>query len=142
MSRVIGIDYGAKRVGIAVSDDSTSFAFPHAVLPNNDQLLDAIADIANKQVADTVVIGESDNPAGGENTITRRITIFGEALKIRTGLPVTYVSEAYSTKEARRVYETVEKNRKSKTPVVDDAAATIILQTYLDTRASRTATSQ
>lgn len=132
MGRIIGIDYGSKRVGVAVSDDSNSFAFPHTVLENNDQLLGRIASITNEQTADTIVVGESDNPAGGENAITRRITIFGEALKVQTGLPVAYVSEAYTTKEARRAHETGDQSRKKKGNVVDDSAAALILQTYLD----------
>jgi putative Holliday junction resolvase len=132
MSRIIGIDYGTKRVGVAVSDDSDSFAFPYTVLENNETLLESVVDLATKQAAELIVIGEADNPAGGENTVTRRITIFGEALKVRSGLDVVYVSEAYSTKEARRVFEELDRTRKTKKEVVDSAAAAIILQSYLD----------
>ncbi len=132
MSRVLGIDYGAKRVGVAISDDSNSFAFPLCVLPNDDGLLDRISGIVEQQPVDRIVIGEADNPAGGENAIIRRITLFGEALKQKTGLTISYVSEAYSSREARRVHEVVAKTRKKKNAPVDDSAASIILQSFLE----------
>lgn len=132
MSRIIGIDYGEKRVGTALSDDAQVFAFPGDVLPNDDTLLDTLANMAEENGVDLFVLGESDNPMGGMNTIMHRITIFAEAIKVRTGLPVEFVSEAYSSAEAHRALEERIKNRKDKNKPVDAAAAAIILQTYLD----------
>lgn len=132
MSRVIGIDYGEKRVGVALSDDGGTFAFPRSVLPNDDVLLDTLARLAQDERVTLFVLGESDNPQGGMNTIMRRITIFAEAIKVRTGLPVEFVSEAYSSAEAHRALEEKIKSRKEKDTPVDAAAAAIILQTYLD----------
>lgn len=134
MSRVIGIDYGQKRVGVAVSDDSDSFAFPYTLLENDEHLLNNIIELATKQAAQVIVLGEGDNPAGGENTITRRIALFGEALKMQSGLAVVYVSEAFSSAAARRVHEEMDKTRKTKRYTVDSQAAAIILQSYLDQR--------
>jgi putative Holliday junction resolvase len=133
MARIIGIDYGEKRVGVALSDDGCTYAFAKEVLPNNNQLLDALATLALKEQVERFVVGGSDNPVGGMNTIMRRITIFSEALQVRTGLPVSSVSEAYSSAYARRALETGEKTRKERVEYVDSAAAAIILQTYLDT---------
>ena len=132
MSRMIGIDYGEKRVGVAVSDDWLLFAFPRTVLQNDDKLLDVLAQLAEDEKATVFVLGESDNPQGGMNTIMRRITIFAEAIKVRTGLQVEFVSEAYSSAEARRALDERVKNRKEQNVSVDAAAAAIILQTYLD----------
>jgi len=67
----------------------------------------------------------------------RRIAFFSDALKVRTGLPVTTISEAYSTAEARRALETKVKTRKDTSVQVDAAAAAIILQTYLDAKGGR-----
>jgi putative Holliday junction resolvase len=135
--KILGIDYGSKRVGIALSDDMHHYAFAKEVLPNNDTLLEKIAEYTTKEGVDIIVIGESDNPAGGVNTIMRRIEIFKRALEVRTELPVEEVSEAYSSAEARRALETKIKNRKNKTEVVDAAAAAIILQTYLDAQRAK-----
>jgi putative holliday junction resolvase len=132
MSRVLGIDYGEKRVGIALSDAGRTFAFPRCVLQNSPALLDTIARMVEDENISYFVLGESDNPQGGMNTIMRRISIFGAALKVRTGLPVEFMSEAYSSAEARRALKTSIKNRKEAPAVIDAAAAAIILQTHLD----------
>ncbi len=132
MGKVMGIDYGAKRVGVSLSDVSKSFAFAKGVYENNDSLLNKIAKLADDDGVETIVIGESDNPVGGLNTIMRRISIFSEAVKLRTGLPVEQVGEAYSSAEAKRALETKIKTRKDTNVPVDAAAAAIILQTYLD----------
>ncbi len=132
MGRILGIDYGARNVGVALSDDAQIFAFAKGIFQNDSKLLDSLSDLAQKEGVESFVVGESDNPAGGLNTIMRRITIFSEALKVRTDLPVEQVSEAYSSAEARRALETKIKTRKDKKVSVDAAAAAIILQTYLD----------
>ncbi len=132
IGRVIGVDYGAKRVGVAVSDDAQFFAFAKDVLPNDDTLLEKIAELARKEGAEKIVVGEADNPAGGENAIVHRIAIFSRALEVRTGLTVEEVSEMYTSAEARRALEDKVKTRKNKKIDVDAAAAALILQTYLD----------
>jgi len=133
MHKIVGIDYGARRVGVAVSDDGRMVAFPRTVLPNDEHLMDTLASLAEEEQVERFVVGESDNPAGGINTIARRITIFAEALKVRTGKAVELVSEAYSSAEARRVFEReIARGRSEKRPVVDAAAAAIILQLHLD----------
>ncbi|MBP9760573.1 MAG: Holliday junction resolvase RuvX [Candidatus Pacebacteria bacterium] len=134
MSKILGIDYGARRVGVALSDDGHTFAFPKIVLENNDALMQTLADLIVREDVLSCVVGEGDNPAGGANTIERRIMIFAEALKVRTGLPVIAMTEAYSSAEARRALEERVATRKDKTVAVDAAAAAIILQSYLDTR--------
>jgi putative Holliday junction resolvase len=125
MAKVLGIDYGARRVGVALSDDGHTFAFPKTVLANKDNLLQTLADMAAAEGAVSFVVGEGDNPAGGANTIERRIAIFAEALKVRTGLPVVCMNEAYSSAEARRALEERVATRKDKTVPVDAALTCI-----------------
>jgi putative holliday junction resolvase len=134
MARIIGIDYGEKRVGVAISDEGQSFAFPRTVLKNDVRLLDTLAQLAQDEGAVLFVIGESENPRGGMNTIMRRITIFAEAIQVRTGLHVEFVNEAYSSAEARRAFEEKIKSRKDATMPIDAAAAAIILQMFIDRR--------
>lgn len=132
MGRIVGIDYGEKRVGTAVSDDGLLYAFPRSVFPNDDKLLGALADLAEYEGADHFVLGASENPRGGENAIMRRITIFGEALRVRTGREVSFVNEVYTSAEARRALEEKVKTRRNTQVEVDASAAALILQTYLD----------
>jgi putative Holliday junction resolvase len=139
MKRIIGIDYGSRKVGVALSDVSQRFAFAKDIFPNNENLLNTLAALAENEDVGLFVVGESDNPAGGDNAIMHRIIFFSKALEVRTGLPVVQVSEAYSSAEARRALETKVKTRKDTTILVDAAAAAIILQTYLDAEQLRKA---
>lgn len=132
MARILGIDYGARRVGVALSDDGHMFAFAKRVLPNDDTLLDTIAQMAELEGVELIVVGEADNPAGGENTIQRRVLIFAEALRVHTGRKVETIREAYSSAEARRALVDGTRARSKTELPVDAAAAAIILQSYLD----------
>lgn len=132
MGKLLGIDYGARRVGLALSDDGETYAFPHGILENNDKLMDAIQECVQKEGVHVIVVGEADNPAGGANTIQRRVMIFAEALRVRTGCDVRMVTEAYTSAEARRALEKKASDRATAQVPVDAAAASIILQTYLD----------
>ena len=132
MKKIMGVDYGAQRIGVALSDDGCHYAFPKVILANDQDVLNEIARLAEREGVGHIVVGEADNPAGGENAIMRRITIFREALALRTNVPVDLVSEAYSSAEARRALEEIINNRKETGVAVDAAAAAIILQTYLD----------
>lgn len=133
MGKIMGIDYGARRVGVALSDDGHTFAFPWGIFENNDTLLDKLDTLIRHEGVVLCVVGEADNPAGGVNTIQRRVMFFAEACKIRFGIPVETVTEAYTSAQARRVFEEQVETRKDKKVPVDAAAATILLQSHLDT---------
>ena len=128
----MGIDYGAHRVGLALSDDGGTFALPKVVFLNDHSLLEEIEKLIEQEHIETIVLGEADNPAGGENTIQRRLLTFKNALEVRTGKTVEMVSEAYTSAQARRAWEEKIRSRKDKRIPVDAAAAALILQTYLD----------
>ena len=134
MERMMGIDYGKNNVGIALSDHAGHYAFPKTIFPNDDSLLENIASLAQTEQVGTIILGDTENPAGGKNSITHRTIIFKAALEVRTGLRVELVDEAYTSAEARRAFEGQEARRSNNNPAVDSAAAALILQTHLDTR--------
>jgi len=137
MARIIGIDYGTKRVGVAVSDDGQGFGFPKTVLPNDNLLMERLSAMAADEGVELFVVGESDNPLGGNNTVMRRIVLFAKALELRTEKRVVFVKESFSSAEARRALldKAKKRNERNDTPI-DAAAAAIILQKYLDTQVS------
>ena len=122
--KYLGIDYGTKRVGLATSDDEGSMAFPLRIIPNSRTLVEDIAVICKAERIGTIVVGESHNFENKPNPIMRRITSFAEELRRETGLPVAFMPEIFSSKEAERVTGTNETN--------DASAAAIVLQSYLD----------
>ena len=121
--RLIGIDYGERRVGIALSDDKGLMAFPHSVLPNNKDLLKKVADIAVQNNAEIIVMGESLNYKKEENRIMEKARPFAEELK-SAGFTVVFEPEILTSHQASHF--------QGKHGMIDASAASIILQSYID----------
>jgi len=127
--KYLGLDYGSKRIGLAVSDEEARLAFPFKILKNEnnenkEKLLKEIQDILKEKNIKKIVIGESLNGAGDLNDISKEIKVFASDLEKQIlDLAIFFEKEWYSTVEARRL-----DNRK----MIDDSAAAIILQRYLD----------
>ena len=130
--RYLGVDYGSKRVGLALSDDGGTMGFPHAILVNTPRLIDEIFALIAKENIGAVVIGESLNLAGYENTIAKNARAFGDQITTHAGIPVEYESEVFTSAEARRAPAKEMKSRKPKRHTeVDASAASLILTSYL-----------
>ena len=121
--RLMGIDYGSKRVGVALSDESGKMAFPHEVVKNDDQLLKTICVIVKDQAVDEIVIGHSLDKSGEENLIHQQAKELIADLTLELGIPIHLEPEWYTTQEAL-LYQ----DRNEKT---DASAAAIILNAYL-----------
>jgi putative Holliday junction resolvase len=134
--KYLGIDYGTKRVGFALSDDSGTLAFPHEVLQNTIGLTAAIEDMIRSEKIDEIVMGESVNLDGTENPVQKKIKGFAEALERRFEVPVRFEKEFMTSYEAhgRQGKESNDaRQTKFAAPVdLDARAAALILQRYLD----------
>lgn len=122
--KFLGIDYGSKRVGIAVADSELGMAFPKGVYPNDKFLLGEIKNLCAGGDIKRIVIGESKNFKGEENKIMEDIKNFKKMLEIDLGISVVYEPEFLSSAQALHLQE--------ETKLLDASAATIILQSYLD----------
>ncbi len=130
--RHLGIDYGSKKVGLALSDENGTMGFPRGIVPNTPELVGFVLALIDNEHVGAVVIGESRNLAGEDNAIAKDAHAFGDALAERSGLPVFYESEVFTTAEARRQYDSAEKTRAPKERAdVDASAAALILTSYL-----------
>ena len=132
--RYMGVDYGSRKVGLAFSDELGTMGFPFDVIQNDARLSDALALLIVEEHIGTVVIGESRDFQGNENPIANPARALGEELLERTGVPVVYEPETYTTQEARRDPEGVYTNKKGN---VDAQAAALILTSYLSRHGSR-----
>lgn len=121
--RLLGIDYGEKRVGIALTDDKSLLAFPHSVIPNSKNLMRDIAEIARRSNIETIVIGESKNNEGKDNRIMSEIRPFAAELE-KLGYTVVFEPEFLTSHQATHFM--------GKTDKIDASAASIILQSYMD----------
>lgn len=132
-SRVLGIDFGSKRVGVALSDEEGRFAFPYAVVARSRSLESEVLEIIKKECVTCVVIGWSKDFSGNENPIMKQARDFARSLEMHTGLLVAFEDETFTTKEARRLPNKAQKTRKKHSSApVDASAAALILSSYLD----------
>lgn len=122
--RFLGIDYGEKRVGLAISDESGKMAFPDQTLPNNKNLISEIVSICEKKEIKRVIIGESRNYSGKPNVIMKESEEFSVALAKMTNLEVVNEPEFLTSHQASKI--------QGGSNQIDASAATIILQSYLD----------
>ena len=114
--KLLGLDYGDKRIGIAVSDETMTFAFPRVVLQNTKTVFEEIKKICGDENIAKIVVGMPTSFSGGKSAQAEKTEKFGKALEAFLGIPVGYENEIFTTKIGR-----------------DDAsAAALILQSYLD----------
>lgn len=131
MSRVIGVDYGEKRVGLAVSDPLGITARPLEVVPRS-RVVERVAQLINDYSIETIVVGVPRSLAGGESASTRAARSLGEELGAESGLDVVLVDERYTSRMAEEALLESGMRRRKRRDTVDKVAAAIILQTYLD----------
>ncbi|MEI6280628.1 MAG: Holliday junction resolvase RuvX [bacterium] len=139
--KFLGIDFGTKRIGIAISDENCTLAFPKEIVLNDSNTLKNIGEIIKKENIEQIVIGESVDFSGKLNALSARIEVFILELGERFNLPIHKQKEFLTSVEARK-----SKNDKSslnqsqahskikqiKSGRVDASAAALILQRYLD----------
>lgn len=122
--KYLGIDYGTKRIGIAISDDNGEMAFPKMVLDNNNKIIENIKELTSKNNIEKVVIGESKNYKMEDNLIMTDILDLKSILENELQLDVILHPEVLSSSEAEQI--------QGKNAMLDASAAAIILQSYLD----------
>lgn len=121
--RLMGIDYGSKRVGVALSDDKGLMAFPKAVFRNDSELLKNVVALIEKENVGKVIVGHSKDREGGDNPIHEKATDFITDLTLEMPIPIELEPEQYTTKEATRF--------QGKNDMTDASAAAIILNSYI-----------
>ena len=131
--KYLGIDYGTKRIGVAVSDDTGSIAFPLTTIKSDREALVRVAALAQENKVEKIVIGESKNFQNEPNEVMEDIEQFKKDLGELTQLDVVYEPELFSSAQAARQYAP-DSSRKANPSQekLDAAAAALILQSYLD----------
>lgn len=134
--RILGIDYGKKRIGLALSDENGILAFPYKTLLNDKNILKQIEDILEKEQITEIVIGKSEDNLGGENKISFEIENFRKELSERFQIPIQAEKEFFTSMHAHGTKGKEVKNaRQSKFKKIKDldaSASALILQRYLD----------
>jgi putative holliday junction resolvase len=136
MGRVLGIDLGSKRIGVAATDGLGLTAQPRMTIARHGGVrdLDAIAAAAKEADAERIVLGLPLDPEGNEGPAALRARAFADKLRAHVHLPVELIDESFSTVEAEEVLLAADMSRAKRKQVVDKLAAAVILQRWLDAR--------
>lgn len=134
MSKVLGVDYGERRTGVAISDESRTIAFPRETLdcPRVEQAAAAVARLAEAEQAAEIVVGYPLNMNGSKGARAERTDEFLAEVAKRTAISLKKWDERLSTKIAEAVLIEAGTSRQKRRGVVDKLAAQVILQGYLD----------
>ncbi|MCF7889997.1 Holliday junction resolvase RuvX [Candidatus Bipolaricaulota bacterium] len=132
--KVLGLDWGSKRIGIAISDGDRTVALGRETYPREDLEDDVryIKELASKEGVGLIVLGMPYHLDGGEGELAEAVKDFKEALEAETSVPVETVDERLTSSEAERVMLESDLSRKDRKQHRDKLAATLILQRYLD----------
>lgn len=136
--RMMGIDYGDARIGLALSDELGLTAQGYKVLANRSTRFEdtcrELAEIAAKESVSLFVIGLPRNMNGTYGERAERTRAFGDELARVSGIPVEWVDERLTTVSVERMLIEGNVSRQKRKKVVDKLAAVLILQTYLERR--------
>ena len=132
--RILAVDHGEKRIGVAVSDTTATIATPLKVIEHTSRAIDAaqVADLAMQNDVNLIVVGQSFDEEGKPNPAGRRAGRFADELKNQTVIPIELWDESFSTQDARAARIELGVSRKNRSGHQDAFAAVVILQSYLE----------
>ncbi len=133
MTRILGLDPGERRVGVALSDPTGTIASPHSVIDRRSvELTEAVRSLCEEHDVEQIVVGLPTGLSGVEGPSAKAARAVGTALAEATGIPVEYQDERFTTVTAEAALLEGGVRRAKRRDVRDKVAAAVILQTYLD----------
>lgn len=140
MPRILAVDYGEKRIGLAVSDEEGIMASPLSVIVRRSDadVIRQISQMAATLKINTIVVGfpvRTDEKAG---EMGRKVKAFAEKLRQQTKLPVVLFDERFTTRIAEQVLLEADVSRRKRKQVRDKLAAAVLLQSYLESQRQNT----
>jgi putative holliday junction resolvase len=140
-NRILGIDYGGKRIGVAMSDPMCIIASGIGVLQNDQKLIPNLINIVDKYKPKEIVIGLPVSLSGESHDQTKAVLDFTEKLKVKINIPITHWDERFTSKIAENTLIDVGLNKKKRQQKerLDEISAILILQGYIDYKNSNKA---
>jgi putative holliday junction resolvase len=131
--RCLGIDFGSSRIGIAISDELGMLAHPLETIPNDSLFLSKLRKIVLEKVISRIVVGIPRNMDGSYGPAAEKAKLFFSQLKSEfPGVQLISWDERLTTVEAQRLLHAAGRDIKKSRPVIDQVAAQVLLQSYLD----------
>jgi putative Holliday junction resolvase len=141
VGRILGIDFGERRIGLALSDPTATIAQPLPTIKRRmgkRPPIAALVEIITQHEVERVIVGLPLDLAGDETEWTRTVRAFGDKLHARAQVPVDYLDERLTSVQAERAVRSIglKRSDREQKERVDAAAAVLLLQTFLDRRNS------
>ncbi len=132
--RILAIDYGRRRVGVAISDPTRTIAtgLPTLEVDSPAHAVNQVAALRDEWDYQAIVVGLPIRTSGEPSDMAEEVRAFADALREKTGLPVTTQDERFSSSEAERIFHQKGKKLKGRKGEVDQLAAELILRQHLD----------
>jgi putative Holliday junction resolvase len=132
--KILAVDHGQKNIGLALSDETGTLSRPLGILAHISKTMDAaqVAEYAVRNGAQCIIVGVSYDEEGAPNPAGRRAMNFADVLRQQTVLPVELWDESLTTQDARSIRISAGAPRKKRGGHLDDVAAAVLLQDYLD----------
>lgn len=134
MGKLLGVDYGERRIGLATAAEATSLAFPLQTIQYDDitEAIKQIKDICVQEKVTMIIMGLPKDQRGGIGEKAREVKLFSEKLTKMIDVPIEYEDERFTSVMASRLMKQKGKKEHEFRTSLDQEAATIILQSYLD----------
>ncbi len=132
--RTLALDFGTRRIGVAITDLTGTLAQPLETIeaPDDEAVLKRIAELVEEYTVSHIVVGLPLHMNGSQGPEAAMARAFGQRVTERTGVPVDYLDERWTSREAEAVVQQTGKRRAKRAGGVDRVAAAILLRTYLE----------
>jgi len=135
ITRIMGIDYGSVRIGLALSDPLQIISRPFLVIPNEgDNTFEVIKKIISEQAVSRIIVGLPLDKDGSDSDKTREVRNFTSKLKVEISVPIELWDERYTSAAANSFLKEIGVDYKKSKTMVDKVAAAIILKDYMESR--------
>lgn len=134
MAKILGIDYGTVRIGLALSDEGWKYAFGHDTLNRSEKInvFHHLKKLCDDEEVKEIVLGMPLDQHGHQGQKAQEVLIFADQLKDKLNLPVNFEDERFTSVMAKKLFHEAEKKHRKNKGLIDQEAAKLILQSYLD----------
>ena len=130
--RTLCLDYGMKRIGVAISDPLDITAQPLPYISNSDSWLKDLAQVVNEYEVELIVLGLPKNQHGQDSPMAEHIREFAQEIESELNISIKFYDERLSSVQATKHLIESGVSRKKRKEVIDSLSASMVLQTYLD----------
>ncbi len=132
MQKILGIDYGAERIGLAITDDEQRYAFMRQTITSSENVFEIVKNICREEHVGTVVIGLPLDQDGRPGKAAKAVQEFGKKIASIISAHVVYEDERFSSRQASALYHQAGIANKDSKRKLDQTVAQLLLQSYLE----------